>query len=94
MKLKPLQERLGFTLLIQSDPADEHNILEEAEISLNEGCSFIVSQYGELFISHKVEDRIHDVFIGQVNSIEQVVYVYKVMHSINTNGKMFIEKNK
>ena len=87
MNLNTLKKS-GFTIINISDPESEQESITIAEININEFKILQIDTNGIIVLSEidpNTED-INEVNLGQVNSIEQFLYIYKTIHAINTTN--------
>ena len=90
MNLSPLKNK-GFEILILDEVEFASRKIERDGMPLE----FNVYSDGALELVEYFQEAMEDIiFLGDVNSPEQAIYVFDVINSINTTGKHEIEKGK
>ena len=90
MNLSPLKNK-GFEILILDEVEFASRKIERDGMPLE----FNVYSDGALELVEYFQEEMEDIiFLGDVNSPEQAIYVFDVINSINTTGKHEIEKGK
>ena len=90
MNLSPLKNK-GFEILTLDEVEFASRKIERDGMPLE----FNVYSDGALELVEYFQEAMEDIiFLGDVNSPEQAIYVFDVINSINTTGKHEIEKGK
>ena len=90
MNLSPLKNK-GFEILTLDEVEFASRKIERDGMPLE----FNVYSDGALELVEYFQEAMEDIiFLGDVNSPEQAIYVFDVINSINTTGKHEIKKGK
>lgn len=87
MNLSPLTQ-IGFNILTDEGAVYASRRIEREDTALE----FIVYASGEIELIEYYKTAQEDIIaLGEVNSIEQAVYVFQTINAINTTGKHKLE---
>lgn len=90
MNLSTLTQ-IGFNILTDEGAVYASRRIEREDTALE----FIVYASGAIELIEYYKTAQEDIIaLGEVNSIEQAVYVFQTINAINTTGKHEIEKGK